>query len=291
MKGSRTWFNYTPLSTAGTQIKDDGSRVFCSISIERGSDKSALELAFIGDQTKLELIRIKTPETDGDLDEEERRIIGNITDHAIAMLQLVFDPGLGPLYLAGRHLKFGQFGADDGSPQFQVRAEEFRDAVKYDADLIRNAIVATAPIRVQMSLFAEATRPTTPLPFKYLCYYKILELELLVRRKWVGLAEHLAQYEDDYRKLDIGQASLSNLLHSYRDRCAHIKTGGRDELGLIGMGSKDAERVSKFLPLLHRIVVDLLNVKHSNAIVLSPLLNQPGSVSETLSSPSSAVPD
>jgi hypothetical protein len=37
------------------------------------------------------------------------------------------------------------------------------------------------------------------------------------------------------------------------------------------MGSKDAERVAKRLPLLNRIVVDLFNKKHSNIIVLTAI--------------------
>jgi len=268
----KTWYNYAPLSTAGTELKDDGSRLFCALSIERGADELPLELAIIGDGTRLELIRIKTPNTDGDLSEEERRIVGSITGHAIATLELLYSFRIGPLYLAGRPIHFGQFGKDeDGSAQLQVKAEEFSGPVSFDADLIRNAIVGTAPIRIQMSLFAEARRPTTPLPFKYLCYYKILELELRVKRKWIGLKEHLSSYEEDYRRLGIGQASLLNVLHSYRDRCAHIKTGGDDEIGLIGMGSRDAERVTKLLPLLDRVVVDLLNQKHSSIIVLQAL--------------------
>jgi hypothetical protein len=210
----RTWFNYAPLSTAGTDMKDDGSRVFSSVTIERGGSKKPLELAFIGDEANLELIRVKTPDTDGNLDAEDVRIIGSITEHAITILRLLFNQDIGPLYLAGRTPLFGQFGNDhDGSPQLNVRAEEIRSPPKYDADQIRNAIVATAPIRVLLTLIDEARRPTSPLPFKYLSYYKILELEFRSDRKWNGLQEHLSQYGNKYRKLEIGQASLINVLH------------------------------------------------------------------------------
>ena len=159
-----------------------------------------------------------------------------------------------------------QFGKENGSPQLSMRAEEFRNPPHYDADQIRNAIVATAPIRVQMSLLAEASYPATPVSFKYLCYYKILELELRQNRKWVGLDEHLQNYERSFERLAVGNAKLANFLHSYRNKCAHIKTGGRDELGLTGMGSKDGEVVSMFLPLLHKIVTDLLNRKYADRI-------------------------
>jgi hypothetical protein len=268
-KGDRTWFNYTPLSSVGTEIKDDGTRVFCAIEAERGDGLPPLELAILGDETKLELIRIKTPATDGNLDEEERRIVGSMTEHAITMLRLLFDPDIDRLYLAGNPIALGQFGTHDGLPQMKALAREVPGERRYDAELIRNAIVATAPIRVQLTLFVEASRSTTPLPYRYLCYYKILELELRRNKKWVGLAERLAKYEDDYEKLQIGEASLKTLLHSYRDKCAHIKVGANDEPGLLGRGSKDSERVTKFLPLFNRIVIDLLNEKHADIIALT----------------------
>ena len=96
-------------------------------------------------------------------------------------------------------------------------------------------------------------------------------------RKWIGLTEHLQQYEEAHRQLDIGKAKLCNFLHSYRDKCAHIKIGGRDERGLVGMGSKDGEIVAKFLPLLNKIVIDLLNKKHGDRVLLQPteLTRQP----------------
>jgi hypothetical protein len=266
-EGSQTWFNYVPLSGVGPKINDDGSRVFCSVPILREAEGlPPVELAIIGDATKLDLVRVATPNTDGNLTQDERHKVGNILDHAILVLRLIFDSDIDRLCLAGKPIAIGQFGKEDGSPQLSLTAEEFRNPPHYDADEIRNAIVATAPIRVQLSLLAEAAHPATPPSFKYLCYYKILELELRQNRKWVGLVEHLKDYEQSFEKLKIGTARLTNFLHSYRDKCAHIKTGGRDELGLTGMGSIDAEVVGRFLPLLHKIVIDLLNRKYADRI-------------------------
>jgi hypothetical protein len=174
----KTWFNYVPLSTVGPEIKDDGSQVLCSIPIERGDGQAPLELAIIGNSTKLDLIRVATPETDGDLSQDERYVVGNLIDHVLSVLRLCFDRDISRLYLAGRPISMGQFGKEDGSPQLCVKAQEFRNPLKFDAGQLQAAITATAPIRVQLSLLAEAAHPMTPLPFKYLCYYKILELEL-----------------------------------------------------------------------------------------------------------------
>jgi hypothetical protein len=270
-EASKTWFNYTPLSAVGPEITDDGSRVLCSIPVERRDDGlPPLELAIIGDETRLDLIRVGTPNSDGDLSEQEQHQIGNIMDHAISVIRLLYGSNLGRLYLVGKPISLGQFSKEDGSPQLQVNAKELGSPPKFDGQLLKNAIAATAPIRVQLSLLVEALHPVTPLEFKFLCYYKLLELELGKNGYWVGLDQHLHRYEGAFRNLDVSKAKLRNFLHAYRDKCAHIRTGNRDEVGLTG-NSKEGAVVTKFLPLLHTIVADLLNQRYSDRIKLGGL--------------------
>lgn len=76
-----------------------------------------------------------------------------------------------------------------------------------------------------MSLLAEALNPAVPLAFRYLTFYKILELELRKNGYWTGLDDYLKQYEQKFAGLHTSKAKLKNFLHNYRDKCAHIKTG------------------------------------------------------------------
>jgi len=268
-QSNKTWFNYTPISGVGSEIKDDGSRVLCSIPVEREEELLPLEIALIGDETRLDLIRVGTPNSDGDLSEQEVHQIGNIMDHVISVIRLLYDSNLDRLYLAGRPISLGQFSRDDGSPQLSVNAKEFANPVKFDGAQLKNAIIATAPMRVALSLLVEALHPRTPLVFKYLCFYKILELEFRKNGHWVGLDKHLQHYEGAFRDLNISKSKLRNFLHNYRDKCAHIKIGSRDEIGRTGMGSREGAIVSKFLPLFHTIVADLLNQKYPDRIKLA----------------------
>jgi hypothetical protein len=41
---------------------------------------------------------------------------------------------------------------------------------------------------------------------------------------------------------------------SLRDRCAHIKRGDGNDLGIVGIGSKDTEIAIQFLPLLIKVI-------------------------------------
>jgi hypothetical protein len=234
-------------------------------------------VAIIGDATRLELIRVATPNSDGDLSELERHQIGNITDHVISVMRLLYDTDICRLQLAGQHLAIGQFSKDDGSPQLSVNVKLFGERPKFDGAQLKNAVVATAAVRIQMSLLADALNPATPLAFRYLCFYKILEFELRRTGYWKGLDDHIKRYEKAFAELDISKAKLKNFLHNYRDKCAHIKIGRYDEIGLTGLGSKDGEIIGKFMRLFHTIVADLLNQRYSDRIQV-PLPAEPVSM-------------
>ena len=140
------------------------------IPIERGGDAKPLEVAIIGDATRLELIRIATPNSDGNLSQQERHQIGNIMDHVISVMRLLYDTDIGRLQLAGQHLSIGQFSKDDGSPRLSMNVKVFGEPPKFDGAQLKSAVEQTAAIRVQMSLLADALNPATPLAFRYLCF-------------------------------------------------------------------------------------------------------------------------
>jgi hypothetical protein len=264
----KTWFNYAPLTGSGPQLSDDGSHVLCAASITR-EGQEPIEVAIIGDTTKLELVRVGTP-GDGDLSDAERHEVASITNHAIAVLQLLYDSKIGKLPLAGQHLSIGQHSKDDGTPELSVNVRVFGHPPKFDGAQIKAAIEKSSSIRLQMSLLAEAVNPAVPLAYRYLCFYKILELELRKTGYWTGLDEHLIKYETKFADLKISKAKLKNFLHNYRDRCAHIKTGRHDEFGVTGLASRESEIVEKFMPLLHTIVADLWNQRYSDRIKVGP---------------------
>jgi hypothetical protein len=266
----KTWFNYTALSGIGTKVTDDASRVLCSMPIQREQGLAPIELAIIGSQSKLELIRVGTPDGDGELSPEEIYRIDSITDHAISVIRLLYNFNVDLWSVGGNHLKIGQHSKDDGSPQLSLDIKTFAPPGQFDGKKLKEAISATLPIRVLISLLAQAQDPITPVVFKYLCLYKILELELKTNGYWVGLEDHLSKYENSFRELNISGAKLKNFLHNYRDKCAHIKIGSRDEIGLTGIGSKDGTIVTNFMPLFHRVVTDLVNKRYSDKVRIDP---------------------
>ena len=78
---------------------------------------------------------------------------------------------------------------------------------------------------------------------------------------WEGLQRLLEPYDSDYKTLNISPRRLENLIHEMRDKCAHIKVGGSDSLGIIGLDGPDAKIVAALLGLLYRVLTDYLNCK------------------------------
>ncbi len=112
--------------------------------------------------------------------------------------------------------------------------------------------------RPLIKLLADAQMPSLPLQYRYLSLYKILELEFRMAGRWVGLQKLLVLYDDDYKALNISTRSLPNLIHEMRDKCAHIKVDGNDDLGIVGLDGPDAKIVAELAKLLRRILTNYL---------------------------------
>src|SRR5215469_16193382 len=113
-----------------------------------------------------------------------------------------------------------------------------------DPENIRNVLVGSMGHQPLIKLLADAQMPLLPLQYRYLSLYKILELEFRLAGRWIGLQKLLEPYYDDYKGLNISMRSLPNLIHEMRDKCAHIKLGGNDSLGIIGLEGADAKIVT-----------------------------------------------
>src|SRR5262245_9786411 len=83
-----------PFSEAGPSYHDDGSQVILSIPVKREDGASDIEVAFIGTDQIVQLIRIGFPNSDGNLTASEQDWAGRLVEHAIAVLRIAYDDGL-----------------------------------------------------------------------------------------------------------------------------------------------------------------------------------------------------
>lgn len=257
-----TWFNWSPLSPLLGKYVDDGTRDLCTADIAI-QDTGDFQVSLVGNKNAIELIRVATLNSDGNLSPKQSETVSTLVDHTLAVLRLTHD-------VSADLIRFGEntisIGAHDniGKPNLSINIEEMlNERPLVSPDNIRNVFVASMEHRHLIKLLADAQTPTLPMQYRYVSLYKILELEFRVARRWIGLQEVLKRYERDYNKMNIGLQTLPNIIHAMRDKCAHIKVGGNDSLGIIGLDGPDAKTVTSLVPLLQRIISDHLTAKYT----------------------------
>lgn len=254
-----TWFNWTPLHPMLERYFDDGTRDLCTTTINV-HDVGTFEVSLVGSPHRAELVRVGTLNSDGNLSAKQLEVVDKLMDHSIALLKLTVDPGYDRLRFGERTPNFGAHGVD-GKPSLNL-SMRMTDGLPEDVGTaFRTALGASIEHRPLIMLLADATSPTLPLQYRYLSLYKILELEFRAAGRWSGLDEVLAPYFDKYRERNISTRSLPNLVHEMRDKCAHIKVGGNDSIGILGLSGEDAATVRRLMVLLREIVVEHINRK------------------------------
>jgi hypothetical protein len=256
-----TWYNYNAVTPMIEDYVDDGSRDLCLGRIEIGN-VGVFEVAVVGEPTSIELIRVATLDSDGNLTEEQHLAVRKLIDHMLSVLRFTYNTQIDLVRYHGEVIGFGCFGRD-GKPGLRLKVQETGN-LQVNGDNIRNVFLKSAMIRPLMKLVSDTQNPALPLQYQFLSLYKAFELEFRVGKKWPGLTDLLAPYEGRYLALAVSGRSMTNVLHDLRDRCAHIKTGTSEELGVIGLDSVDASKVAKVLPLFKEIMFRHISTKYSH---------------------------
>ena len=76
--------------------------------------------------------------------------------------------------------------------------------------------------------------------------------------------------------MNVSRRTLPNVVHAMRDKCAHIKIGRNDSLGIVGLDGPDAKVVASIVPLLTRVIAAHLTAKYPD---LTFQANAPASAS------------
>ena len=205
---------------------------------------------------------------------KQSETIGKLVDHTLAVLKLTHDVGVDLVRWGENTISIGAHDVK-GKPSLNFQISEIAGAqADVPAENIRNVLVATMGYRPLIKLLADAQMPLLPEQYRYLSLYKILELEFRVAGRWIDLRKLLEPYEDDYKALNISARPLLNLIHEMRDKCAHIKVGGNDSLGILGLDGPDARIVTALIKLLRRILINYFNSR-SMGLTFVPAPSEP----------------
>ena len=118
-------------------------------------------------------------------------------------------------------------------------------------------------MREDIRLLIDAGNRYIPLQYRYLSLYKLIEIEFKHRGDWrkAELDRFLDPFASGFCKIGISKKPRAYLAE-LRGRCAHIKTGGKNErLGVTHLNHQEAAKVERILPILGEIAVAILNAR------------------------------
>lgn len=140
----------------------------------------------------------------------------------------------------------------------------------FDIEKTKRLFIGSFPYREEIRLFIDGNDGRIPLQYRYLSLYKIIELHYRKQGQWHedGLGLILGKYTSQLASLGIIKKPISHI-HMLRDRCAHIKTGkSKETFGVTQLNNKEATEVSKILPIMSDICIEIINERTNGAFMI-----------------------
>ena len=254
------WYNYTVILPLLDEYNDDGSRDLFSIPLEI-KNVGRFEASAVGTIERIELIRIATFDSDGNLTPQQVQIVSIIKQHLLAVLRLTHDVDIQEFRQGVKHLGIGTKDID-GKPDMHIRIEVLSGGKRTDWENVRNTFLNTTEMKHLIVLIGDVQNGALPLQYRYLSLYRAFELEFRTKGRWLNLHDVFAPIDNRYKDLKLSKLRLVSLFHQLRDSCAHIRTGSEDKLGIVGLAEPDAHFVEQLLPLLTGILINHVNGKY-----------------------------
>lgn len=256
----KTFRFYMPLSPVREHYSDDGSTVLLQTPV-RDSDGRIFEVALIGSSHDLLMVRISMFELAENPPPEDILKIDAVAELMISMLRIYYDNEIG---FAPNSFRYANLIDESMPPELKVSTTTTRPELNIDHNLLTAALNAPEEFRNIIKLFSDSTYSYIPIQYRYLSLFKILEYAFKHNRtKWSPKLDLLfGHFKREYLEMGISKKSMKALFIDLRDKCAHIKLGDANYLGIIGIGSRDMELVQKFMPLLVKVVQKLVFEKY-----------------------------
>jgi hypothetical protein len=166
-----TWFNYAPLAAGITKYADDGKRDLCKATISI-IDVGEFEVGLVGTPTSVELIRVATLDSDGNLTPAQSATVAKLVDHMISVLRMNYDRDIARLSWHDQTISLGSHG-QDGQPNLSIDISDITPPNTHDFENIARVFAGSADIRHLIKLLSDAQLSGLPIQYRYLSLYKI----------------------------------------------------------------------------------------------------------------------
>jgi hypothetical protein len=222
-----------------------------SVPVEGGSRKCQLAV-FVDETSRPALVRISIPDLAEDaIPEEIVEHLQTWKEHLLTVLRLTYHPTASffprPLW----------YFVDADKPYAMGIDLELVGAFPFDHERAKRLFIAGFDARLELHLLADVRDPRLPLQYRFLSFYKLIELEFKSGQHW--LKKDLETFLAPFAAQLCGSTSQkpAALLHRIRDRCAHIHAGRGT--GVTHLDQVQAARVEGLLPTIEVIAGSLVN--------------------------------
>lgn len=221
---------------------------------------------YVDNEGDPEFARLLIPRLNDKLIPEEiLPLLQTTKEHLITVLRLSFS------YKASYFpLTVWSFFEDDQPVDFGLDAQ-LRGKDILSPEATKNLFFHSMNFREDMRLYVDGGDERIPLQYRYLSYYKIIEKKFRKNGSWnkLELDLFLDRYKQKFKDANF-HGKPASVLHSIRDKCAHIRTGTtRESMGVTHLNHKEALTASNLLPTLKVITGQIINEKAKGTFVLN----------------------
>lgn len=151
------------------------------------------------------------------------------------------------------------FVKDEYPLSIGLQFSEVAGKFSFDAERVRRVFIGTFDNRVDIKLLADGQDQHTPLQYRYLSLYKILEKKFKKNRNWqkAELKYFLTQFETDFKNIGVTKEP-HKYVHELRDKCAHIKTN-REFEGVTHLNHLEVGKIEAALPIVMKACITIIN--------------------------------
>ncbi|MCW5733709.1 MAG: hypothetical protein KIS73_06275 [Enhydrobacter sp.] len=261
MAGEKIWYYYKMIAPVRECYRDDGTRTLFQIPVlhESGAE---MEVALIGEPSAPESIRIRLENPTHNFTNDQWEAINHLAGYMLTTLRLVHDYSADFARYSGHEIAAWTQADKEGRPTLNIDVKVMAGPPRHiPIDEVRNTFAHTFDNRALFNALADSQRTVLPIQYRYLCLFKVLEHEFKIAGKWGDrLRLFLQPHDAEFQQLDCGPGTLLRAVNDLRDKAAHIKTGKRSDV--VGITWRDAGRIEKVMPLLHRIVLNHIEERY-----------------------------
>jgi hypothetical protein len=257
---------YSILAPAPERFDDKGDTPLTVVPVERTTGK-VWEAAILGTSSAIQAVRITIPGVENEIiDPEDFKSALKFRMFILDCIRINYDSDAEYFRLQDNIPILWNFLEPEKPPQFSVRLKDFLNP-EYRINSLGLGFLISAPpnIRPLVHLLADGNDPRLPIQFRFLSYYKIIEMHYRVtsNTKFNKFAE---SFVPDFRKIysdTIAVRSLCKRLTILRDKCAHIKLSSGD-LGFSHIQAKNDDLLNS-LDILRRMAIHAININYPNS--------------------------